>query len=76
MTRASAKQTSIVDRVSIGYANITQLNRQKKNKLIDKIYDRKNDTKISIMGGSTANITVNLKQLGQSPKFIGAVVAI
>jgi fructokinase len=41
--------------------------------LIDKIHDKSNNTKISIMGGSTANITINLKQLGQNPKFIGAV---
>lgn len=41
--------------------------------LIDKIYDESKNSIVSIMGGSTANIAVNLKHLGQNPIFIGAV---
>lgn len=41
--------------------------------LIDKIYNKRNKTFKSLMGGSTSNISVNLKHLGQKPKFIGAV---
>ena len=41
--------------------------------LIDKIYDKKSKFFENIMGGSTANISVNLKFLGQNPKFVGTV---
>ncbi len=41
--------------------------------LIDEISDNLNDEIVSILGGSTANIAINLKQLGQKPKFFGAV---
>ncbi len=41
--------------------------------LIDKIYDKKSKTFKSIMGGSTSNISVNLKCLGQKSTFIGTV---
>ena len=41
--------------------------------LIDEISDNLNDEIVSILGGSTANITINLKQLDQKPKFFGAV---
>jgi fructokinase len=41
--------------------------------LIDKIYDKKSKTFKTIMGGSTSNISINLKHLGQNSKFIGTV---
>lgn len=41
--------------------------------LIDKICDKNSKTFEYIMGGSTSNISVNLKHLGQKPQFFGAV---
>lgn len=41
--------------------------------LIDKIHDKSTKNFNSMMGGSTSNISVNLKHLGQRPNFIGAV---
>ena len=41
--------------------------------LIDKIYEKSSETSRYIMGGSTSNISVNLKHLEQKPIFVGAV---